>query len=707
MTDSKTPADEPSNTSPEAPKVRPRASLRILARFGLFAGLFVLAIVASWIWREQVQDDPDPGEAQVEPVKTEGKKTDSAGSSVESLTRGDEALQCHFYSLALSYYQELLANEPAAAALVDYRVGLCHEALGQMDRAIAAYRKAISTVSSPALTCACHMGMARCLIRQNQPADARRLLYPFLFDEIRQQQVPALFVYDMRYLAALAMARQGLNPAPAALADDSAVSCFSVPLEIPFHLEDLGLAALAQEHKGPVKKAPQLVVRKRTPTQPAVVLTVDQALQPAHALFDLLAGEAGLRAEWSVTATKALADHSLRLCVHNCPLVDVLEQMADSFDLVCSVEDDVARFAARTELDPKRLTLYHAAMTGRALRAAIDADDTHAWASAAYLELGNGEAAQGKLAAAALWFERLIREVPNSPYVTPAAFNLARIRLLQQDFPQARQAFLRVIDHCPGHELALRAQIRVGQLFLEAEDTGPALIQLRRAQALALRSPYQPLASLVLAAAYLQDAQPDQARAVLAKQRVLLQKDPYKPAASFLDAYAQYRLAKKSNSGRREASELLSALWRDLDDAMLGPVGYYLIAQAYGELGFWDQAERLLRQVAPHTHGPIALGLECLLGDAILKQRRRTEAMTVFEKVAAQPSPFRLRARLQIARFDLEDKHFTACIQKCQELWAETSMADTPALLQLWGAALEGTGDFAKAAQCFAGKAPK
>src|SRR5207244_7715363 len=171
-------------------------------------------------------------------------------------------------------------------------------------------------------------------------------------------------------------------------------------------------------------------------------------------------------------------------------------------------------------------------------------------APAACLELGNWEALQGKPVEAATWFERLGRDQPNSPYAALGSFNLAELRVRTQQFARARQAFLHVIDYSPGHELALRSQIRIGQLHLEEDDVGQALVQFRRAQALAPKSVYQPVATLLLAAAYLQHAWPEQARAILGKQRPLLQKEPYRSTAAFLDAYAQYRLAKTTNTGR-------------------------------------------------------------------------------------------------------------------------------------------------------------
>jgi tetratricopeptide (TPR) repeat protein len=700
-------ATPPVATAPEAPPPPKRRNLVVLARLGIFAGLFLLAIVASWIYREQARENEDLTLVQAQSIKSQGKKIASSGSPLESLARGDEALQRHFYTAALSHYEELLAGEPTAAPLVDYRFGLCLEALGQPERAIAAYRKAVSASSAPALACACNLGMARCFLQQNQPTQVRRLLYPVVLDETWQQKAPAPFSLDACYLIALAMARQTHKPAPARVTYAGPVSFVAVPLEIPFYLDDLGFSALVHGTKAPDTQTPLVVVQKRTGDQPALVLKADQTGQPALEVFDRLAKEGGLRIEPSAEAKKTIAERSVRLCLRNWPLLDLLEQLADSFDLSCTVTEDVVRLEARSELNEERLSSADRALAGRALRAATEADSSHPWAPAAYLELGNWEAMEGKLAEAAAWFERLDRDKPNSPYAAAASFNLAELRVRTQQFVRARQAFLHVIDHSPGHELALRSQIRIGQLYLEEDDVGRALVQFRRAQTLAPRSVYQPLATLLLAAACLQQAWPEQARAVLGQQRPLLQKEPYRVTAAFLDAYAQYRLAKSTNAGRREASELLSTLWRDQDETMLGPVGHCLMAEAYRDLGFQDQAERLLRRVAPQTHGPMVQHLNFLLGDTLLKLNRRDEAAGVFEKLAATPSPFRRRALWELARLDLEEKHYAECAQKCQELWAKESVSDQTALLQLWGAALEGAGDLDKAAQCFAGQAPK
>ena len=193
----------------------------------------------------------------------------------------------------------------------------------------------------------------------------------------------------------------------------------------------------------------------------------------------------------------------------------------------------------------------------------------------------------------------------------------------------------------------------------------------------------------------------------MAQHRKELLREPAKPIAAFLDAYAQYRLAKPANSGRREASELLNSLWHGLDDNALGAIGHGLMARAYYDLGFCEQAEQRLRQTLAEIHGPYAAALEYLLGESLQKQDRRADAVALFQKLAASPSLYCARARFQLAKVDLQDKRFSACEEKCRQLWAERSLSETTALLHVWGTALEGKGEFGKAAQCFAGKAPE
>src|SRR5205085_2729608 len=105
--------------------------------------------------------------------------------------------------------------------------------------------------------------------------------------------------------------------------------------------------------------------------------------------------------------------------------------------------------------------------------------------------------------------------------------------------------------------------------------------------------------------------------------------------------------------------------------------------------------------------GPVAGTVEFELANVLLKANKTEAALSLLQKTATASSPYRAGALLQLARLDLEGKRFVACASTCEKLWNEHVVADPHSLLELWGAALEGAGDFAKAAQCFAGKAPR
>ena len=683
----------------EIPALRSR--LRILAGFAIIAGLFLAALVGSWLVHESFGESEEPATAAVEiPLK----KTEPPGNPTEILERGDHALTLYRFARARSHYEELLERQPDTAPLIAYRIGLCNEALGQIDKAQAAYRTTIGATSAPALTLAAHLGAARCLLREHHPAEARRLLSPFLLDEERQEGVPTPMIAGIRYLIALAFAEDSLCAARSLLADDGFVSFNSPSLEIPFYFDEISKSAKLGEEK---KILPALSLKQEPNAFETVVLCANQSEQPAVNLLDHLASEAGLRTEWTAEAKKQVDDRKLRLAVQKWPLVDLLEQAADRFDLVCQFDKDTIRFSTATQTDAKQMLQTQKGVTRRALHAALNADASHPWTPAALLELGICEANDGKSAKAMIWFDRLLRHAPGSVQAAPACFNMAILHAHKQERTLARQAWYRVIDHLPGHELALRSYLCIAQSHLEEEDAREAIIQLGRAQKLAPGSPYRPIATLLRAAAHLQEGEPENTRLVLAKNRAELLAERHKPTALFLNAYAEYRLAKPTNGGRREASELLNSIWQGLDDNPLGPIGDALVAHAYLDLGFGEQAEQRLRQALRTTQGPCVVSLEYLLGETLLTQNRRADAVALFEKLAGSKSPYQGKASFQMARMDLQDRRFGMCEEKCRRLWSQEPFTNKTELLRLWGDALDGMGEHSKAARCFAGKAPE
>jgi tetratricopeptide (TPR) repeat protein len=684
--------------------------LRLAIALAIFVALFGGAFLGSWQLRVHTAEEVETPEQGSEKVTTKPNKKDGAGGApAELLARGDRNLQAYRYSEALANYAELLEHSAGSAAAVDYRVGLCNESLGQTDKALAAYRKSISAARTPALLLACQLGMARCLLQKNNPLEARRLLYPVMLDSAKQRGISGVLLSEARYLIGLSLARETHPAASERLSLDRFATFADAAFEPPFYLDEIVLAADVSKQAPKAAAPAPIVVQKRTATQAAMVIHLDQIAQPAQELLDKLVLDAGMRAEWTPPAKRQVEGRLLNLHLHDWIFQDLLEASADTLDLTCFLEGDLVRFSTREETEGAKSIARVRRMASRALQTAIDADAAHALAPAAYIEMGNADAQARRFKEAATWYERLIRETPSSSCTVLAYYNRAQLHMLKEAFPQARREFYRVIDQVPGHEFALRAYIRIGQHYIEEENTNEAITVLWRAQLLAPNSPYQPLATLNLAAAYISQGQWKLARATLDKHRIPLHQDPYKPTAAFLDAFARYKLAKAEGPARRETTELISILWHHKDATLLGPVGLYLLAQAYEELAFLDQAERLLRKasVSARKHACLAIGLDRKLGEVLLKLNQREKAEVLFEKIAATDSPHRVHANLHLARLHLADKRWKDCAEKCQQLWKDQTHPEPMVVLQLWGTALEGVGEYAKAARCFAGKAPE
>src|SRR5262249_52473439 len=150
----------------------------------------------SWGIRSRFAHVDTPENSLTEAPNQRVKQSDAA----ELLARGDNALRQHRHIEARACYRDLLENGLANTAAMHYRLALCDEVFGKVEDATSSYRAAISVSSARALTYASHLGMARCLLRQNRFGEARQLLIPFLLNETRHKDVQEDLVTEAYYL---------------------------------------------------------------------------------------------------------------------------------------------------------------------------------------------------------------------------------------------------------------------------------------------------------------------------------------------------------------------------------------------------------------------------------------------------------------------------------------------------------------------------
>ncbi|HZZ78301.1 MAG TPA: tetratricopeptide repeat protein [Gemmataceae bacterium] len=679
----------------EAP---PPRRLRNLLIFGLLASLAMFSFWGSKQIHSHLHPPDDPEEEAAKHVLPAKKPVDPT----DLLARGDNALRQHRHIEARACYQELLDSGLAHSAAMRYRFGLCNEVFGKIDDAVDSYRHAIGTSSARSLTFAAHLGMARCLLRQNRGDEARLLLIPFLLDETRQKEVHEDIVTEAFYLLALSLADRSAD-------QEEPFSFAGIPLEPLMHLEEIVDGAVDRDDVVATPKASPLRVQKGQGSDTTTVLSAEQPNRPAFELLTELATEGGLKVDWSVNAKKFVADRSLNLYLHDWDLRDVLELAADRVDLVCLIDGDTVLFTTVAESGHKERVAMQRGLLQRSLQNALRVDDTHPYTPAVLLELGNNEFAQERWTEAMTWYTKLTRDVPTSSYVSAGYYNLGCACLHLNRAEQARKAFFCAMDQTPGDDLSLRAGIRAAQLYLDDDEAENAIRHLRRVQAIAGHSPHQPLASLTLAVAHLYAGDPAAARKILTQNRIVLLQERNRAAASFLDAYAEYRLSratKGASAGDRAINDLVEALWLNKDEINLGLQGQWLVAQAYADLGFSEQAERLLRKAQPTAHGNFRASVEVSLAELHARKGERADARKLLDKWVQPETTQRPRCRFLLARLDLEENRFRECADSCANLWKDR-YSDAPALLATWGAALEGLGDLDKAAKCYAGVPPE
>lgn len=696
----------PSATDPETPPGPATASLlsrmRVTIVMAILSAVFLAAFLGSWQVQRLISSDARHDGAIDDATKKDKKPPEA---HVE-LAHADRGLREQRFAEAIATYQAIAGSTPTLVPLLQYRIGLCHESLGQTEQAMAAYRNAMGTTSARPLAVACRARVAACLFKRQQPSDARRLLAGLLLDESTQYAIPRELLAEARHLYALSLSQHSATTQGSEKKRNAFVSFAEMATEVPHYLDEIPSVPKVNEALLFGPPMPPILVRAKTKTEPAIVLNVDESERSAQALLRQMIERAGMKSEWTVSAQRIADAQAIRVNLQDWDLIDLVEVMADSLELVCDFGEHTVWFSSEEEADPAKAIAFRREFARRSLARAIASDPQHALAAASHVELGTCLASAGKLTDAVSAYTAVIKETPGSPYAVLARYNRAQSQLQMRSFAEARKDFFGVADQSPGSEFAVRAMIRLGQLFLEEGNARDAVSVLRRAEKLSPNSPHQASAALQSAIACVADRKPEDARKVLERNRRALQPPSYRAAAAFVDAYARSLATRGTDAHRRDAADVIGTLLHLSDVSVLGPFGICIVADACDEMGFPEESERLLRKAVLDPYSPMTPMIELKLGQALLKQDQREPAQRLFEKLLDEPARIRSQARFELARLDLMERRWPGCIEQCEQLWKEHAPVDRASLLRLWGSALEGAGDYTKAAACFSGKAP-
>lgn len=683
--------------------------LLCLFQLGLIAGAFRLGgrLIVSET-PETVESSPNPEVSPPSPDPTapsrdrEGADDPTRHPAARGeLDEVDRLVRVGRYELALTLCRSFC--DRAAAGMRDafrYRLALCLEGLGHWDEALLAYRGLASRTESTRRGAIALLGQARVWLRMRRPAESKALLC----DLIRRSSAPHLrqmpFLPDARYLLALAGSLELLpNERPGPF-NHHPVG----PLSSDWSLERaLDWDAVGATPALPAPSAAAEIIQ----VQPGGLVRIEVQNCPLPSLLDRLAEKAALRIDWTPRARQQVEGRSVVVALDRVSLADALRVLAEPMGLLWKIQGGKLALSSEEEATPEAIKDLRLVDAQRALREAVTTYQRHPLTPAAFLVLGDLEALVGRLDEAAAWYSRLIREWPRSPLAVEAQYNIGLMRHRQQNRPAARQAFYRVVDRAPAHELTPLAYWRIGRLFLDEGDPVQALSPLRRALGGVPGSPARAAATLTIAAAHLLNDNPRAAHAVLLEHRQLVAEEHYRPAAAFLDTLSRFRAAVDRRQRQREAGDLLAALLAVRDDPLLGYGGMILAGQAFQELGMREEMIRSYEKVLPYLRGQLATELSLSVAEAYWAADKRKAAVDAYRKLlAAGPSSGARRARLRLAEIALAEKNPQDCLKGCRELLQEKSGVDVAAVLRMMAAAYEQLGQRDKAIRCLSGELP-
>jgi tetratricopeptide (TPR) repeat protein len=621
--------------------------------------------------------------------------------------RGDALVREGRYQSALEGYRSLLGDiESSREATVLYRVALCYEQIGKLDDALKRYRQVARILPESVLFTACQVCEARTYIRQGRLLEAKTLLWDVFLKSgepgLRNHPLVGEALYSLGCLLATEAipSEPFLVPTttkrPAILADWSLEPC-------------LGWIAPSAEGASHIADSlpDQPKIRRVGPRFDDLLCSLSSRDASVRDCVARLASSAGLHLKWSERAQLRAEARKITIVLEEARLAEVFSAVADLVGLVWKVTGTDLSFVGDEEPTVDELSSYRADLAKRVLREAIQSFPRNSVSPPGFLELGNLEFSAGNLAEACGWYERLIREAPQSSTKLDAYYNLgiARRRLNQRT--AARQAFYRVVDERRGHELEALAYLQIARAHLEDYEFDQAIRPARRSISAGIGTPAQPLAALTLAASYLLTKNPRAANTALLDSRAQLLEPRYRVTTSFLDALARYRCAVGQRAGQREASELLSAVWAARRSDVLWPIGQLLMGQAYQELGLADQMAELYQDVLPKTRGPVAAEMTCTLAEYFLANDEFGRAEPLFLFLANADDPrWTPRAYLQLAELAFRQGRPKECLKWGNRLAADPAAKQFPRILHVMGQAYEKLGEYARAAKCFSGEWP-
>jgi tetratricopeptide (TPR) repeat protein len=683
-------APTPAAETTAAPPPRRRKLLRLVLPLA-FLGLGTAA-GATWVATRPKPEKPPA--VEIHPVAAFPPSAPVA-SRIDILVRAG----CYDEALALCRSEPRTESGEENRSL-DYCEALCLEALGQWEKADAAYRRSEKPEGDAAAWARATLGRARCAAGEGDLHAARQLLDSVSVrsghPHCRGRHVLEECVHFRARVALLEhTAHAGHGPDPldaAALAWPSLV----IPSEEWLWWMPTGEIS---EPPGPAKPHEHEPVGHHDDAHAEigeVLVTAHLPEAPVAVLLRSVAASAHLKLHVDGGTETRLMKLLGRLEVESAPLEEVLAALLGGAEVAWEIHGKTLSVHG-TESAGHDHHKSIAPLLDRALAIAPE----HPGAKTLRVARANLDAEAGRVRQAALAYREFLDRCSLAKESLHAAYNLGLLELRQGFGTAARPWLLEVIDRDQPHgHWAELAWWWVGRTHLDNGDTTEARAAFRAAlhgHTKAVKS----AAALGLCACDLLDGDDKAALAVLHANR-FGPDESHTALAELFEAFARYRVS--PSESREEA--LLEHLLAGRHARAVGPAGVLLAGVAYREVGKVDQMVGLYEGVAESVRGPFAARMTFAVAERYDQLGENAKARQRYLVVAATDrdglGPL---AEFRVADLAFRDGRAAECVRRCRDALGRPGV-ERDEVLSLLGRAYERLGQYRAAATCFAGQVP-
>ena len=593
---------------------------------------------------------------------------------------------------------------------IQYRLAVCHEFLGDYERAIDEYRQLADLAVQPRLAIAARVGQARTRVRQGNRDLALAHLYPMLLDVHPLEEPDPTLAGEIAHLLAHVLAESALEG----------------KLAPPIHEQGLARGRLENSPAQALRLLiPSDTQRQQTapPLRPGITTLHELGVSPADIsvelalarnslknLIDALAEHAGLQLVWSPATEGVLGHRTTQIHARDINMGVALDALLTPLGLTWSQTELTLKIEALHELDPATREITWKGLGERSLRHAVANFPDHYAAPVAYLSIGNLAFQQGETDRAATYFRQLVSQFPRSPTVVEAWFNYAKTQFANNDWQAASEAFYRSIDERRGGRLEPISHLYVGRILLDSNQADKSIRPLIRSVSSANTREVTGAAAVTLASAYLMSGSPHAANLVLREHRTYLESGAYRDVAAFLDALAHFRANRQSGRIEDKGRTLVTALTQVSAGGFFGQHGYWIVGNTYGDLGLPLGMTSLFREALEGpVQGELANRILFTLAEHELAEANLDEAERWTAELANSSNPtWATTARKLQADIAFERGELDTCLEICMGLLDESQDPTVTAnTLRLMGRIYAHRQDHHNAALCYAGMRPQ